>query len=135
MLNLCILTGRLTENPELKTTDGQISVTRFSIAVQRNYKDKDGEYPTDFINCVAWRGTAEFISKYFKKGSMITVDGSYETRKYTDKNNNNRTAHEIKVEHAYFGDSGKKSEGDAPPAADANSAADFTEDVDDDLPF
>ncbi len=110
MLNLIALTGRLTRDLELRKTDAGVSVTSFSIAVQRNYKS-GGDYPVDFIDCVAWRGTAEFISKYFKKGSMITVVGNLETRKYEDKDGNNRKAVEVIVKDAFFGDSAKKEGG------------------------
>lgn len=85
MLNKVILTGRLTATPELKTTTGGISVTTFSIAVQRQYKSADGSYPTDFINIVAWRSTAEFITRFFEKGQLIAIVGSIQTRNYEDK--------------------------------------------------
>lgn len=107
MLNLVALTGRITRDPELRRTDSGVAVTSISIAVQRNYK-VEGEYPTDFHDCVAWRGTAEFICKHFKKGSMITVVGNLETRKFTDKEGNNRKAVEVIVKDAYFGDSAKR---------------------------
>lgn len=90
MFNLVVLTGRLTADPELKTTQSGISVTSFSVAVNRPYRTVE-EQQTDFINVVAWRKTAEFIAKYFKKGNMIGIEGSIQTRKYTDKNGNNRT--------------------------------------------
>ena len=94
MFNLVVLTGRLTSDPELKTTQSNVSVTSFCIAVQRRYKS--GEEPiTDFINIVAWRNTAEFVAKYFKKGNMIGIEGSIQTRKYTDKDGNNRVVFEV----------------------------------------
>lgn len=137
MLNVCVLTGRLTADPELKTTDNQTYVVSFSLAVQRNYKNKDNDqYPTDFINCVAWRNTAEFIAGYFKKGSMMTVEGSLESRKFTDKDGNNRTAYEVKVNHAYFGDSGRRQDGGAQGSGQpAEFEPDFGSDDDGDLPF
>lgn len=110
MLNLVALTGRITHDPELRRTGSGVPVTSFSIAVQRNYKSGD-DYVTDFIDCVAWRGTCEFIGKYFKKGSMITVVGTLETRKFTDKEGNNRKAVEVVVRDAHFGDSAKKDGG------------------------
>lgn len=110
MLNLVVQTGRMTHDPEMRTTGAGIPVTSFSIAVQRNYKTGD-EYLTDFLDCVAWRSTAEFICKHFRKGSMITVVGNLETRKYVDKDNNNRKAVEIVVKDAFFGDSAKKDGG------------------------
>jgi single-strand DNA-binding protein len=103
MINNVTLMGRVTAAPELKTTrSGGQSVTAFTIAVERRYLTKDGEKITDFINCVAWRNTAEFISKYFKKGDPIVVVGEIQTRKYTDKNGNNRVAVEVIIDYARF---------------------------------
>lgn len=143
MLNSIVLTGRLTADPEIRNTDNGTSVLSFSLAVQRNYKPKDEEnYPVDFINLVAWRGTAEFISNYFKRGSLITVEGSLESRKYTDKDGNNRTAFEVKVDRAHFCDSGNRQNGNRNNApASTPTPADFVADFssvragDDDLPF
>ncbi len=101
-MNKVILMGRLTADPELKTTPNGISVTSFSLAVDRNYVKQGGERKTDFINVVAWRQRAEFICRYFTKGQLIALDGSIETRQYVDKNGNNRTAFEVVVENAYF---------------------------------
>ena len=101
MFNLVILSGRLTINPELKTTPNGVSVCSFSIAVERKYK-QDEEKLTDFINIVAWRSSAEFVSKYFKKGDMIGIEGSIQTRKYQDKDGNNRTAFEVVVNDIHF---------------------------------
>ena len=146
MLNSCNFTGRFTADPELRTTQRDISVTGFSLAVQRNYKVND-EYPTDFLNFVAWRGTAEFICKHFRKGNLITVEGSLETRKYTDKDGNNRTAFEVKVDRAHFCESAgsrqSNKNGNNPPPAESvggfapvfpNTTEGFVVD-DDDLPF
>ena len=103
-LNKAIIAGRLTAAPELKTTTSGLSVTSFTVAVDRRYgKDKQ----TDFINCVAWRQTAEFITKYFVKGSAICIVGSIQTRKYTDKNGNNRIAVEVLADEATFVESKK----------------------------
>lgn len=102
MLNIVALQGRLTHDLELKTTPNGVSVCAFSIAVDRDYKSADGEKQTDFINCVAWRGTAEFICKYFTKGQMLTLKGQVQTRRYTDKDGNNRTAFEILAEAVNF---------------------------------
>lgn len=102
MLNKVILTGRLTAKPELKTTTGGISVTTFSIAVQRQYKSADGSYPTDFINIVAWRSTAEFITRFFDKGQLIAIVGSIQTRNYEDKTGAKRTAVEVVADEAQF---------------------------------
>lgn len=143
MFNLVVLTGRLTADPELKTTANGISVASFSIAVARRYRAGE-EAQTDFINVVAWRQTAEFISKYFKKGNMIGIEGSIQTRRYTDKNGNNRTAFEVVVNNAQFVESKRDSApsdnmGQAAPASFSNAGAnDFTEidnGIDDDLPF
>lgn len=108
MLNRSILMGRLTADPELRQTPNGISVLSFTIAVDRAYSGKSGERQTDFINLVAWRNTAEFISRYFKKGQMIAVDGSIQTRSYTDKQGNRRTAFEVLVDTVSF--CGSKSE-------------------------
>ena len=145
MLNYDVKTGRLTADPELRTTQNGIPVVGFTLAVQRNYKVND-EYLTDFLNFVAWRGTAEFICKHFRKGNLITVEGALETRKYTDKDGNPRTAFEIKVDRAHFCESAgsrQNNNGDNPPAADSvggftpvfpNTTEGFV-DSDDDLPF
>jgi single-strand DNA-binding protein len=106
MLNRIILMGRLTADPELKQTPNGISVTTFTVAVDRNYQAKGAaERQTDFINCVAWRQTAEFISRYFAKGRMIAVEGSLQSRRYEDKSGQKRTAYEVVIDQAYFADS------------------------------
>ncbi len=143
MFNLVVLTGRLTADPELKTTQTGISVTSFSIAVSRSYRS--GEEPqTDFINIVAWRKSAEFVAKYFKKGNMIGIEGSIQTRKYTDKNGNQRTAFEVVANNVQFVES-KRDTASAPetetaPAASYSNAgvndfSDIGDMSDDDLPF
>lgn len=119
MLNLTVMTGRMVETPELKTTANNVSVTVFRIAVSRNYKVNE-EYPTDFFNVVAWRGTAEFAAKYFKKGDLLSVQGRFETRKYTDKNGNNREAVELTADNLYFGESRREAQKPAENAADEN---------------
>ena len=106
MFNLVVLTGRLTSDPELKTTQTGVSVCSFSIAVERKYKQGE-DRQADFINIVAWRGTAEFVSKYFTKGSMIGIEGSIQTRKYQDKDGNNRTAFEVIANNVQFIESKK----------------------------
>ena len=111
MLNHIVIMGRLTRDPELRRTGSGVAVTNFCVAVDRDYVAKDGgERKTDFINCFAWRGTGEFIAKYFTKGRMIVVDGRLEMRDWTDKDGNKRTSAEINVDNAYFGDS--KRDGD-----------------------
>lgn len=128
MINNVTLMGRLTAAPELKQTPNGTSVTAFCIAVDRRFQPKDGEKQTDFINCVAWRNTAEFITKYFSKGDMIAVTGEIQTRKYQDNGGNNRVAFEIVIENASF--CGGKNGGNT------NSAPQLEEiSNDDDLPF
>lgn len=141
MFNLVVLTGRLTADPELKTTANGIPVTTFSIAVNRNYRAGE-EQQTDFINVVAWRQRAEFITKYFKKGNLIGIEGSIQTRRYQDKNGNNRTAFEVIVNNAQFVESKRDSSASpvaaSEPASYSNAdVSDFSEigDMDDDLPF
>ena len=141
MFNLVVLTGRLTADPELKTTPNGIPVTTFSIAVNRNYRAGE-EQQTDFINIVAWRQRAEFITKYFKKGNMIGIEGSIQTRRYQDKNGNNRTAFEVVVNNAQFVESKRDGASSAPaanePASFSNAdVSDFAAigGMDDDLPF
>ena len=103
-LNKVVLAGRLTADPELKQTNSGISVCSFSIAVNRRFQ-REGEQQADFINCQAWRNTAEFISKYFTKGSSICVTGSIQTRSWTDNNGQKRYATEVVVDEAMFVDS------------------------------
>ena len=142
MFNLVVLTGRLTADPELKTTPNGISVTSFSIAVDRRYRSGE-ERQTDFINIVAWRTSAEFICKYFKKGNLIGIEGSIQTRRYQDKNGNNRTAIEVVANNVQFVESKRDAAPGAPmsepPAsfsnADVNDFADLGDATDDDLPF
>ncbi len=111
MLNHITLMGRLVRDPELRRTGSGIAVASFRIAVDRDYQPKDGgERKADFIDCVAWRQTGEFICKYFSKGRMIVVDGRLEMRDWTDKDGNKRTTAEVNVDNAYFGDSKRDSD-------------------------
>ncbi len=120
MLNHITIMGRLTRDPELRRTGTGVAVASFRVAVDRDYQSKDGgERKTDFIDCVAWRQTGEFISKYFTKGRMIVVDGRLEMRDWTDKEGNKRTSAEIIVNNAYFGDS--KRDGDSGSTYGASS--------------
>ncbi len=120
MLNHITLMGRLVRDPELRRTGSGIAVASFRIAVDRDFAPKDGgERKADFIDCVAWRQTGEFISKYFAKGRMIVVDGRLEMRDWTDKDGNKRTSAEVVVDNAYFGDS--KRDGDSGNAYGGNS--------------
>lgn len=113
MFNLVILTGRLTRDPELKTTTNGVTVTSFTIAVDRRYNATHGDRETDFINIVAWRGTAEFVTKYFKKGEMIGIEGSIQVRNYTDKEGNNRRAVEVVANNVQFVESKRSGNTDA----------------------
>lgn len=118
--NKVILGGRLTADPELKTTGSGTPVMSFSIAVNRAFKDKDtGEAQCDFIDCTAWRGTAEFISRYFRKGSGICVVGSLQKRKWQDQNGQTRYATEVVVDEATFVDGKNDGQGSAPAAQPA----------------
>lgn len=135
MINNCVFMGRLVRDPELKTTGSGISVCSFCIAVDRNYTPKGEEKKADFIDLTAWRGTAEFISKWFHKGDMIAVTGELQTRMYEDKDGNKRKAVEIMVNNASF--CGGKSEGgntDAPVPAPTSDFAPIDGD-DNQLPF
>ena len=107
MLNKIILMGRLTRDPELRRTQTGTAVASFSLAVDRDYKAKGAEKETDFIDIVAWRNTAEFVSKYFAKGRMAVVEGRLQVRTYTDKEGNNRRVAEVVADNIYFGDSKK----------------------------
>jgi single-strand DNA-binding protein len=108
MINNSVLMGRLTAAPELKQTASGVSVTSFTLAVERSFVKQGEERQADFIDCVAWRNTAEFITRYFGKGSMIAVTGSIQTRNFEDKNGNKRKATEVVVDNASF--CGSKSE-------------------------
>ena len=110
MLNKIILMGRLTRDPELRKTQSGTSVTSFSLAVDRDFKGQNGEKETDFIDIVAWRHTADFVSKYFTKGRMAVVEGRLQIRDWTDKDGGKRRSAEVIAENVYFGDS-KKDDG------------------------
>ena len=106
MLNHIVIMGRLTRDPELRRTGSGIAVTSFSLAVDRDFGGRDGgERETDFIDCVAWRQTGEFVSKYFTKGRMIVVSGRLQIRSWTDKDGNKRRTAEVVADNCYFGDS------------------------------
>lgn len=109
MLNRAILMGRITKSPELKNTQSGVPVIQISVAVDRDYTPKGKEKQTDFIDVVAWRGTAEFISKYFEKGQLIALTGSIQTRSYTDNQGNKRSVTEVIADQAYFAGSKKES--------------------------
>ena len=112
MLNKIILMGRLTHDPELRRTQNGTAVTGFSLAVERDFKDEDGKRATDFIDIVAWRNTAEFVSKYFTKGRMAVVSGRLQIRNWTEKEGNKRRSAEVVADNVYFGDSKRDAAGD-----------------------
>lgn len=114
MFNKAILIGRLTAEPESKTTASGTTVINFTVATDRSYKSEDGERKADFLNCTAWRQQAEFICKYFHKGDPIGIEGSIQTRSYEDKDGNKRTSVEIQADNVFF--VGGKSKGAATPA-------------------
>ena len=146
MNSVCLL-GRLTAEPELRTTTSGLSVCSFTVAVDRSFQAQGQERQADFIPCVAWRQRAEFITRYFHKGNRIALQGSLQSRQYTDKEGNKRTAYEVQVDNVFFAES--KSGGasqsyesqaprfnEAPPAFTTATASDFEEIVgDDELPF
>ena len=111
MLNHIVLMGRLVKDPELRYTQSQVPVASFTVAVDRDFGGRDGgERQTDFIDCVAWRQTGEFVSKYFQKGRMIVVSGRLQSRKWQDREGNNRTSWEVSADNVYFGDSKRDSD-------------------------
>lgn len=147
MLNKIIIMGRLTRDPELRRTGSGTAVTSFSLASDRDFKGQNGEKETDFVDVVAWRATAEFVSKYFTKGRMAVVEGRLQLRDWTDKDGNKRRSAEVVADNVYFGDSKRD---DAPaynaPAygaptggtpKPANAHTDFAEisEEDGELPF
>ena len=112
MLNHIVIMGRLTRDPELRRTGSGVAVASFSLAVDRDFAPKDGgERETDFIDCVAWRQTGEFVSKYFAKGRMAVVSGRLQIRSWTDKDGNKRRTAEVVADNVYFGDSKRDNEG------------------------
>ena len=122
MLNRIILMGRLTRDPELRHTQSGTSVASFSLAVDRDFKSRDGgERATDFIDIVAWRSTAEFVAKYFTKGRMAVVEGRLQIRDWTDRDGGKRRSAEVVAENIYFGDS--KRDGDSGGSSFARPAA------------
>ncbi|WBY63310.1 MAG: Single-stranded DNA-binding protein [Thermocaproicibacter melissae] len=152
MLNVAVLMGRLVADPELRQTPNGVSVTSFTLAVDRSYVKSGAERQTDFIDIVAWRNTAEFVCKYFRKGQLVAVQGSIQTRSYTDKEGNKRKAFEIVADNVHFaepkrdgvsstnhfaGPDNLASQTERPaPAYSSGNADDFEEiPSDDDLPF
>ena len=148
MLNHIVIMGRLTRDPELRRTGSGVAVASFTVAVDRDFgKNENGEKETDFIDCVAWRQTGEFVSKYFTKGRMAVVSGRLQIRSWTDKDGNKRRTAEVVADNVYFGDSKREGEttgsyaapapsfgGYAAPAAPASDFAMLSDD-DAQLPF
>ena len=134
MLNNIVIMGRLTRDPELRRTQNGVAVASFTLAVDRDFASQGGEKETDFVDIVAWRSTAEFVSKYFTKGRMAVVSGRLQIRNWQDKEGNKRRSAEILADRVYFGDS--KKEG-AKPEYNAPQPQDFSEVTEDDpnLPF
>ena len=116
MLNKIIIMGRLTRDPELRRTGSGTAVTSFSLAVDRDFKSQSGEKETDFIDIVAWRSTAEFVSKYFTKGRMAVVEGRLQIRDWTDRDGGKRRSAEVIADNVYFGDSKREGGSDYSPA-------------------
>lgn len=153
MLNIAVLMGRLVADPELRHTPTDVAVTSFTLAVDRSYVKSGAERQADFIDVVAWRNTADFVCKYFRKGSLIAVQGAIQTRSYTDSQGNKRKAFEIVADNVHFAEA-KRDNGAAPaggnysgsysrpessepaPAYTSGNSGDFEEiPMDDDLPF
>ena len=160
-MNMICLLGRLTADPELRHTQNQVPVTSFTLAVDRAYQPKGQERQADFINIVAWRQTAEFVTRYFHKGQRLALTGTLQSRRYVDKDGNNRTAYEVVADNVFFAESKSQGNGgynqggynqgyapapafdsqvpqysEAPPAFATAAASDFEEIVsDDELPF
>lgn len=152
MLNIAAIVGRLTADPELRHTPNNIAVTSFTVAVQRSYTRAGEERQSDFIDVVAWRSTAEFVSKYFRKGQLISIEGSIQTRTYEDKDGKKRKAVEIVANNVHFTESKRSAANvsgtdesadhshniidEAPAAYENGNTEDFQEiQSDDDLPF
>ena len=142
MLNHVVIMGRLTRDPELRRTGSGVAVTSFTVAVDRDRAPEGQERETDFIDCVAWRQTGEFVDKYFSKGSMIVVSGRLQIRSWTDKDGNKRRTAEVVADNVYFGETKRSDNGQsansqnnyAAPAAPAQDYA-LLDDDDAHLPF
>lgn len=147
MLNNVVLMGRLTADPELRHTPNDIAVTSFTLAVNRSFAKAGTERATDFIDIVAWRSTAEFVSKYFRKGQLVAIEGSIQTRTYQDKEGKNRKAFEVIASNVHFAESKRDT-----ASANLNNSSNFNNNLgnsfengdiddfkeipmDDDLPF
>lgn len=140
-LNRIVIMGRMARDPDLRSTQSGVSVASFTLAVDRDFRDKQsGEKQTDWIDVVAWRGTAEFVSRYLEKGRMVVVEGRLQIRDWNDRDGNKRRSAEVVAENIYFGDSkrDRDASNDYHPATPTNVPADdFTDltEADDELPF
>ena len=132
MLNHISIMGRICNDIELRRTNNNVAVASFTLAVDRDFKNSNGEKETDFIEIVAWKNTAEFVSNYFGKGRMAIVAGRLQTRKWTDKDGNKRTSYEIVADNVYFGDSKKEDSGRFESTSDIPAGDPFD---DDEFPF
>lgn len=129
MLNTIILMGRLTRDPELKTTRSGVSVTEFTIAVDRDFTRQGEEKQTDFFDVIAWRSTAEFVSRYMTKGQLIAVQGSMQSRKWQDKNGNNRISWEVQADNVYFAESKRDDYNNSHPEKELSSGSDAPREI------
>lgn len=135
-MNMVCLLGRLAGEPELRHTQTDVPVASFQLAVERAYTPKGQEKQTDFIPCVAWRNTAEFIARYFSKGHRIAVQGTLQSRNYTGRDGGKRTAYEVVVDNAFFAESKNAGGGTGGPSPAPRASVDFEEiDTDSELPF
>lgn len=136
MLNNCVFMGRIAQDLELRKTTSNISICSFTLAVQRSYKKEGEDYKTDWIDCIAYRNTADFISGYFRKGELIAVSGKMQTRTYTDKNGIKRKVTELIIDEASFCGSKKSDTAEAGDMQQSfQDVPEFTEINEDDLPF
>ena len=129
MLNTIILMGRLTRDPELKTTRSGVSVTEFTIAVDRDFTRQGEEKQTDFFDVIAWRSTAEFVSRYMTKGQLIAVQGSMQSRKWQDKDGNNRISWEVQAESVYFAEPKRDDYNHSHPEKELSSGSDAPREI------
>lgn len=135
MLNKAIIMGRLTRDPELRRTQNGVAVAAFSLAVEQDYKGPDGTRATDFIDCVAWRNTADYVCKYFTKGRMAVVEGKIQVRNWKDQDGNNRRSTEVVAESVYFADSERTSSAAAPAPTAPAEPYELPEEEAGELPF
>lgn len=134
MLNNIVVMGRLTRDPEMRSTRSGATVANFTLAVDRDYTGNDGERATDFVDCVAWRNTAEFVEKYFRKGQMAVVSGRLESSKWEDRDGNRRTSWAVVADSVYFGEA-KRDTAPQTPTAYSPPKMEELEDDDGELPF